>query len=58
MSPNSGNFSSWLLDIHGHLGNEIVYSGYLSVHPTLYLNSSIKITSKDGSEQQPYQLSL
>ena len=28
------------------------------VYPTLYLNSNIKITSGDGSSENPYRLSI
>jgi len=35
------------------------YSDYsLIVRPTIYLSSQVKITSGDGSEQSPYQLSI
>ena len=35
-----------------------VYSNPLSVRPTLYLSSSVKTTSGDGSIGSPYKLSL
>ena len=41
----------------GEIGrNETKYNG--AVIPTLYLSSQIKITSGDGTEANPYQLSM
>ncbi len=51
MLRQDGGVSNYLKRASG------VSATYL-VRPTLYLSSSVKITSGDGSEQSPYQLSM
>ena len=57
LSPRS-NYSDYAFGLHG---SGFVFSGsddFDFVRPSLYLVSSIKIDSGDGSEQSPYQLSM
>ena len=68
---SNSNSNQWLLtptSAYGYAGEHhipndgIVSSFYTNspsgVRPSLYLSSQVKITSGDGSEQHPYQLSL
>ena len=58
LSPNSGT-ANGAFNLLNSGGVSIYYSGSsFAVRPSLYLVSSIKIDSGDGSEQNPYQLSL
>ena len=64
------NFNQWSLSTYSNSWNVVFalrstgyISGFgstytLSVRPTLYLKSSAKIVSGDGSEQNPYKLSM
>ena len=69
----NSNLDQWLLspDTNEMYADKIYSSGYVIgertdlqfsrpcyVRPTLYLSSQVRITSGDGSEQSPYQLSL
>ena len=47
----------FMADSSGTLRFSSVKSGY-NVWPSLYLNSNIKITSGDGSSENPYRLSI
>ena len=42
----------------GSIAGGMAAYNYLSVHPVVYLKSSIKITSGTGSSSNPYQLSI
>ena len=46
------------IDANGSCYSNSVQSSKKYVYPVLYLKSSVKIISGDGSEQSPYQLSL
>jgi len=59
LSPRSVNSENvFFLDPSGYVGGNVLNSNSFGVRPTLYLSSSVKISSGDGSEQGPYQLSL
>ena len=64
LSPNLANsdkvffFNATGTAIKGRINTYYVGQILVSVRPTLYLSSQVKITSGDGSEQNPYQLSL
>ena len=58
LSPPSGNSNAaFALRVSGSVYYSYSGNSY-GVRPSLYLSSSVKITSGDGSQQSPYQLSL
>ena len=61
------NYSDYALYRNNYIRGNIINNGDLSisssylsygVRPTMYLNSQVMLSSGDGSEQNPYQLSL
>ena len=55
---SSDSYHVFHVDSDGHLGYYYVRSTIISVSPALYLSSNVKIIGGDGSESDPYQLSL
>ena len=58
LSPSYATYRGTAINLNGAFasGQDVSYSD--GVRPTLYLKSSVKITSGDGSEDNPYQLSF
>lgn len=58
LSPSYATYRGTAINLNGAFasGQDVSYSD--GVRPTLYLKSTVKITSGDGSEDNPYQLSL
>lgn len=58
LSPNSGGkYSVFDVANNGKTNYDAAYIP-LGVRPTVYLNSSVKITANDGSSATPYKLGL
>ena len=59
MSPISSSYSHfvWIVAFDGSLNSRLAYYTY-GVRPVVTLSSNVKITSGDGSESSPYQLSI
>ena len=60
LSPSSSDLSRlFYIGDSGYVSNTRYSSDYaLGVRPVAYLKSNVKITSGDGSKQNPYQLRL
>ena len=58
LSAVSNSDASFNMLSNGLIYNSIVYSARYSIIPVLYLSSDIKITGGDGSQSNPYEISL
>ena len=56
-TSNTSNFSDTIANT-GNVVPQVVNSDSLAVRPTLYLNSNVQITGGDGSQSNPFQISL
>ena len=58
LSPCSDNSSDVIYVFsNGLVSDHMAYTSY-AVHPALYLSSEVKITGGDGSQSNPYEISL